>query len=196
LSLSSVWYPFCYTTFQSILPAPIVLFGDEVYIVPDSDQLFDQFVPDFANYFEARGFDWKRLAGAKVVRIGDHSARDYIDNLSRTDSGKFLDHNIRVNSVVSSYQLRNGAFSQRLGDVATSEFIKQTDLRFSVIPRDSPSGLAERVFVPFVAYYHGAPFSDGPSLYVLLLSPSCHLKNLRICLVGIIIASQPIKQMG
>lgn len=163
LGLLTGWFPSCYTTYQNILPAPIVLLDEGVFISPDSATLFDPFGPDFANYYKAKGFDWKRLAGAKVVRIGEYSARDYIDKVARTDSGGFLDHNVRVNSAVSSYQMISGNFSQRLGDVATNQFLKQTSRRFSLIPKDSPSGLPERVFVPFVTIFGGAPFSDGPS---------------------------------
>lgn len=163
LGLSPGWFPGCYTTYQNILPAPIVLLDEGVFISPDSATLFDQIGPDFANYYKARGFDWKRLAGAKVVGIEGYSARDYIDKVARTDSGGFLDHNVRVNSVVSSYQMTGGNFTQRLGDVATNPFLKQTSLQFSLIPKDSFSGLPERVIVPFVTLFSGAPFSDGPS---------------------------------
>jgi len=163
LGLSPGWFPGCYTTYQNILPAPIVLLDEGVFISPDSATLFDQIGPDFANYYKARGFDWKRLAGAKVVGIEGYSARDYIDKVARTDSGGFLDHNVRVNSVVSSYQMTGGNFTQRLGDVATNPFLKQTSLQFSLVPKDSLSGLPERVIVPFVTLFSGAPFSDGPS---------------------------------
>ena len=66
-------------TYQNILPAPIVLLDTGVFIAPDSNVLFDQLGPDFAKYFEKKGFDWKRLAGAKVLEIGGVSALDYID---------------------------------------------------------------------------------------------------------------------
>ena len=51
----------------------------------------------FTNYLRAKGFDWKCLAGARVLRIDKYSARDCIDKVARTESGKFLDHNVRVN---------------------------------------------------------------------------------------------------
>src|SRR5579863_3036682 len=99
--------------FQYILPAPIVLLDTGVFIAPDNDVLFDGFGQDFADYFNNKGFDWKRLAGAEVLEIDGLSVLDYIDYVARTLSGNFLDHNVRVNSVVSSYQLPSGNFSQR-----------------------------------------------------------------------------------
>jgi len=127
--------------------------------------LFDQLGPDFANYFEEKGFDWKRLAGAKVLEIGGIPALDYIDQVARTTSGGYLDHNIRVNSVISSYQLPNGSlpFSQRLGDLASYLVLRQTSLKFTLIPVNSPSGSPECIDVPFVASLSASPFTDGPS---------------------------------
>lgn len=163
--LSSGWVPNCYLTYQNILPAPVVLLDSGVFIAPDSDVLFDQLGQDFANYFEEKGFDWKRLAGAKVIEIGGIPALDYIDQVARTSSGAYLDHNIRVNSVISSYQLPNGSlpFSQALGDLATSVVLRQTSLKFSLIPVNSSSGSPECIDVPFVASLSANPFTDGPS---------------------------------
>ncbi len=163
LILSLGWYPDCYTTYQNILPAPIVLLDKGIFIAPDTDVLFDQLGSDFTDYLAAKGFDWKRLAGAKVLRISGYSARDYIDKVAHTDSGNFLDHNVRVNSVISSYQLSNGSFSQRPGDVADSLVLKRTSLLFTIIPANSTTGLPEKVHVPFVAAFIGKPFDDGPS---------------------------------
>jgi len=150
-------------TYQNILPAPIVLLDTGVFIAPDSDVLFDGFGQDFADYFNEKGFDWKRLAGAKVLEIGGLSALDYIDYVARTASGNFLDHNIRVNSVVSSYQLSNTNLTQRLGDLASSIVLSQTSLNFTLITVDSPSGTPEYVDIPFVAAYGGRKFVDGQS---------------------------------
>ena len=150
-------------TYQSILPAPIVLLDTDVFIAPNSDVLFDQFGQGFPDYFEKKGFDWKRLAGAKVLEIGGLPALDYIDQVARTASGNFLDHNIRVNSVVTSYLLSNGNFSQRLGDLASSSVLRQTSLKFSLIPANSSSGSPEYIDIPFVASFSGRPFVDGQS---------------------------------
>ena len=150
-------------TYQNILPAPIVLLDTGVFIAPDSDVLFDQFGQDFSDYFQKKGFDWKRLAGAEVLEIGGLSALDYIDQVARTASGLFLDHNIRVNSVISSYLTFNGTFLQRLGDLASSPVVRQTSLKFSLIPVDSASGTPESIDVPFVAASSGLKFVDGQS---------------------------------
>ncbi|KAI0289964.1 hypothetical protein BC826DRAFT_1106720 [Russula brevipes] len=159
------WIPDCYNTYQNILPAPIVLLGEGVFIAPNSDVLFDQLGSGFADYYRAKGFDWKRLAGARVLRIGGYPARDYIHKIARTESGNFLDHNVRVNSVVSSYQISNASLSQRLGDLATSLVLRRTSLLFTLIPASSTTGLPEKVNVPFVAEFIGQSFDDGPSYW-------------------------------
>lgn len=159
----SGWWPDCYTTYQNILPAPIVLLDKGIFIAPDADVLFNQLGSDFTDYLAAKGFDWRRLAGAKVQRIGGYSARDYIDKVARTESGNFLDHNVRVNSAVSSYQLLNGTFSQNRGALASSAVLKHTSLLFTIIPVNSTTGLPEMIDVPFVAAFIGEPFNDGPS---------------------------------
>jgi hypothetical protein len=157
------WLPDCYTTYQNILPAPVVLLDKGIFIASDTDVLFDQLGSDFTDYLAEMGFDWKRLAGAKVLRIGRYRARDYIDKVAHTDSGNFLDHNVRVNSVISGYQMLNGTFSRRLGDLASSQVLKKTSLLFTIIPANSTTGLPEKVDVPFVAAFVGVPFNDGPS---------------------------------
>ncbi len=102
-----------------------------------------------------KGFDWKRLAGAKVINIGGRPALQYIDD--------FLDHNVRVNSVVSSYWISNTSFSQRIGDLAGPLFLKQTSLEFLLIPANASLDTPELVDVPFVATFIGKNFTDGRS---------------------------------
>jgi hypothetical protein len=161
--LSLGWLPECYFTFNNILPAPIVLLGNDVFIAPNSDELFDQYGPDFANYFNGKNFDWKRLAGAKVIEIGGLPALDYIDKIAETVSGNYLDHNIRVNSVVSSYRIIGSYYSQRLGDAASELFLTQISLDMNIILKGSASGASETVTVPFIAGFVGSAFTDGPS---------------------------------
>ena len=96
-----------------------------------------------------------------MLTIGGLPASDYIDEIARTVSGNFLDHNIRVNSVVSSYWFPNITISQRLGDLASQSFLTQTILNFSLVPINST--VPEFVDVPFVASFIGTPFTDGPS---------------------------------
>ena len=150
-------------TYQNILPAPIVLLDTGVFIAPDSDVLFDAFGQAFGDYFNNKSFDWKRLAGAEVKEIGGLSVLDYIDYVARTASGTFLDHNIRVNSVVSSYEMPFGNFLQRLGDLASSPVLTQTSLTFSLIPVNSTSGTPESIDIPFVAGSVGQTFVDSQS---------------------------------
>ena len=164
LFLSPGWFPFCYFgTYQNILPAPVVLLNADVFIAPDTNVLFDQLGQEFEDFFTAKGSDWRRLAGARVVEIEGMPPRQYIDKVARTVSGNFLDHNIRVNSVVTSYQLLHGNLSQRLGDLAFSSVLRQTSLKFSLIPVDSNSSEPEFIEVPFVAGFSGQTFVDGPS---------------------------------
>ena len=96
-----------------------------------------------------------------MLTIGGLPASDYIDKIASTVSGNYLDHNLRVNSVVSSYQIVGPNFSQRVGDLAGPIFLTQTSLKFSLIPINS--AIPELVDVPFVAGLFGAPFTNGSS---------------------------------
>ena len=146
-----------------MLPAPIVLLDDGVFIAPDSVELINQIEPGYTRLLTEKGFDWKRLAGAKVIEIGGLPALDYIDHIAKTVSGNYLDHNVRVNSVVSSYRMVGSDWSQRFGDHASELFLKQTSLDILLIPEGSSSGASETVNVPFVAELVGNDFADGPS---------------------------------
>jgi len=155
------WFPDCYNSYQNILPAPVVILDNGIFIAPNSVGLLNQLGSDFTDFFAAKKFNWQRLAGAKVLTIGGLPAFDYIDKIARTVSGNYLDHNIRVNSVVSGYWLPNTTLSQRLGDLAGPFFLTQTSLEFSLIPVNSTT--PELVDVPFIASLIGAPFTDGRS---------------------------------
>ncbi|KAI9438208.1 hypothetical protein H4582DRAFT_2111656 [Lactarius indigo] len=157
------WFPNCYNSYQNILPAPVVILDKGIFIAPDSVEFLNQLGPEFTAFFAAKKFNWQRLAGARVLTIGGLPASDYIDNIARTVSSNFLDHNIRVNSVVSSYRIVNTDFSQRLGDLAGPLFLTQTSLKFSLIPVNSTT--PESVDVPFVADFIGESFTDGPSYW-------------------------------
>jgi hypothetical protein len=164
LILLSGWLPDCYITYNNILPAPLVLIGDNVFIIPNSVEVLEQFGRGFTSYFEQENyFDWRRLAGAQVTEIGGLPALDYIDQIATTVSGNYLDHNVRVNSVVSSYRIVGSSYSQRLGDAASELFLKQTSLDMTLIPKGSASNTPETVTVPFVAGFMGNDFTDGPS---------------------------------
>ncbi|KAI9513435.1 hypothetical protein F5148DRAFT_5147 [Russula earlei] len=157
------WYPNCYLTYQNILPAPIVLLDKGVFIAPDSVQFLRQLGKDFINYLEAKNFDWKRFAGAKVLEIDGFPALNYIDKIARTESGNFLDHNVRVNSVVSGYRLAQTSFSQRLGDLAGPIFLTRTSLDIVLIPRNSTT--SQRVVFPYVASLTGTNFTNKATYY-------------------------------
>ncbi|KAN0139277.1 hypothetical protein V8E53_002778 [Lactarius tabidus] len=157
------WFPKCYNTYQNVLPAPVVILDNGIFIAPHSVEFLSQFGPNFTEFFAEKNFNWQRLAGASVLTIGGLPASDYIDEIARTVSGNYLDHNVRVNSVVSSYGIPNTTISQRLGDLAGPFFLTQTSLNFSLILVNST--VPEFVDVPFVAGLIGTPFADGPSYW-------------------------------
>ncbi|KAH8986939.1 hypothetical protein EDB86DRAFT_2809239 [Lactarius hatsudake] len=157
------WFPSCYNTYQNILPAPVVILDNGIFIAPDSVEFLSQFGTSFTDFFVTKKFNWQRLAGARVLTIGGLPASDYIDEIARTVSGNFLDHNIRVNSVVSSYQILDTTISRSLGDLAGPVFLTQTSLNFSLILVNSTT--PELIDVPFAASFLGAPFTDGRSYW-------------------------------
>ncbi|KAH9059208.1 hypothetical protein EDB87DRAFT_1822873 [Lactarius vividus] len=154
------WYPQCYNIYQNILPAPVVLLDDSIFIAPDTVELLNNLGPNFAGFFAAKNFNWQRLAGARVLTISGLPASVYIDKIGRTVSGNYLSHDVRVNSVVSSYRITQTSFSQRLGDLTASSFLTQTSLTFSDIPVNSTS--SEVVEISFAAAFVGNSFTDGP----------------------------------
>lgn len=159
------WFPNCYNTFQNILPAPVVTLADEhgvqsVFVAPDSVPLVEFLGSDFTAILD--GFDFKRLAGARVLEIAGMDAYAYADLIARTESGNNLDHGIRVNSVFSSYRISNTVFSQRFGDIAGSAFPDRNSLTMTLIPVGST--IPEIVTIPYVANYLGEPFTDKASL--------------------------------
>ncbi|KAH9077631.1 hypothetical protein EDB83DRAFT_2514346 [Lactarius deliciosus] len=157
------WVPSCYNSYQNVLPAPVVILDKGIFIAPDSVELLNQLGSGFTAFFAAKKFNWQRLAGARVLTIGGLPASAYMSNIARTVSGNYLDHNVRVNSVVSSYRIVNTDFSQRVGDLAGQLFLTQTSLNFSLIPADSTT--PEFVDVPFVADFIGRAFTDGQSYW-------------------------------
>ena len=133
-----------------------------VFIVPDAVQLISQLGSNYTGFFEKIGFNWQRLAGAKVLEIQDMDAYAYVDLIADTVSGNYLDHGVRVNSVFSSYRIVSGVFSQRFGDLAGPEDVTHTSLKFKLIPANSTK--VETVNIPYLADYIGNPFTDSASL--------------------------------
>lgn len=164
------WFPNCYTSFQNLLPAPVVTLEENgvqnVFVAPDSVEFVSLLGTNFTGHFDQIGFDFKRLAGAKVLSIEGQDPYAYADFIAKTASGNYLDHGVRVNSVFSSYRISGTDFSQRFGDLAGPAFPDKDFLTFKLIPVGSKK--SETVKIPFLANYVGQPFTDKASLYVLL----------------------------
>ncbi|KAG6864821.1 hypothetical protein C0991_006942, partial [Blastosporella zonata] len=161
------WFPNCYNAYQNILPAPPITIQVDgvqgVYIAFDSVEFLSQLGTGYTGYFDGIGFDWKRLQGAKVIQIEGQDPYAYVDTIAKTVSGNYLDHGVRVNSVFSSYRISGTDFSQRIGDLAGPLSVTQDSLTFKLIPLNSTA--AEKVKVPFLANYIGAPFTDKASFW-------------------------------
>ncbi|KAF8892937.1 hypothetical protein BD779DRAFT_1507835 [Infundibulicybe gibba] len=161
------WFPNCYTSYQNILPAPVIILEEggsqNVFIAPDSVEFFTQLGTNFTDFFDSIHFDWKRLAGAKVLQIEGQDPLAYIDHIASTVSGNYLDHGVRVNSVLTSYRISGTDFSQRLGDLAGPTSVSQVSLTMRLIPVNSTK--AESVTIPYLANYLGAPFTDQASYW-------------------------------
>ncbi|TDL16110.1 hypothetical protein BD410DRAFT_844665 [Rickenella mellea] len=163
----TAWFPACYNSFQNLLPAPIVSLEvngtQNVFIIPDLVEFISLVGTNYTSFFDKIGFDWKRLAGAKVLSIAGRNAYDYVDHIATTASGNYLDHGVRVNSVFSSYRIVNTDFSQRFGDLAGPVFVDQNSLTFTLIPVGSTR--EETVEIPFFATFVGMPFTDKASFW-------------------------------
>ncbi|KAJ7253056.1 hypothetical protein B0H12DRAFT_602616 [Mycena haematopus] len=158
------WFPNCYTSFQNLLPAPVVSLEvngvQGVYIVPD---LVD-FIPLLGtDYTDLITIDWQRLAGAKVISIEGQDPYAYVDFIAKTVSGNYLDHGVRVNSVFSSYRLSGADYSQRFGDLAGPTGVAQNSLTFELVTANSTK--IETVTVPYIASFAGIDFTDQASYW-------------------------------
>ena len=160
------YFPNCYNVFQNLLPAPVISLDvngvSNVYIAPDSVEFISLLGTDYTNFFTQIGFDWQRLAGAKVLEIEGMDAYAYVDFIAKTVSGNYLDHGVRVNSVFTSYRISGTTFSQRLGDLAGPADVTHTSLTFKLIPAGSTK--VETVSIPYLASYTGPHFTDSASL--------------------------------
>ncbi|KAF8651179.1 hypothetical protein AX16_004834 [Volvariella volvacea WC 439] len=161
------WFPNCYTTWQNILPAPIVPLEVDgvvsIYIVPDLVELLNGAGTSFTDYFSSIGFVWQPLAGAKVISIEGQDPWDYVDFVARTVSGNYLDHNVRVNSVFSSYGLAGSDYWQRLGDLANPTGVAQEFLQMEVLLAGSTT--PQVVNIPFLAQFSGIGFGDSETYW-------------------------------
>ncbi|KZV96492.1 hypothetical protein EXIGLDRAFT_424620 [Exidia glandulosa HHB12029] len=161
------WFPSCYTTFQNLLPAPITSLlkdgKEDVYIVPDLTDFIPLLGTAYTDFLANIGFNWQRLAGAKVLEIQGIPARDYVDKVAKEVSSNYLDHGVRVNSVYSTYRIVSNAFSQRFGDLAGPSLPTLRGLTFNLIVANGTK--PEKVFVPYVSSYIGASFTDQASYW-------------------------------
>ena len=64
-------------------------------MAPDSVEFLSLLGSNFTDFFESIGFNWQRLAGAKILEIEGQDPYDYVDFIAHTVSGNFLDHGVR-----------------------------------------------------------------------------------------------------
>ncbi|KAG8729792.1 hypothetical protein FRC11_007998, partial [Ceratobasidium sp. 423] len=164
----TLWLPSCYwAAFQNIAPAPLIALekngSQDIYIAPNAAEFISLLGANYTSYYDAKGFNWKKYAGAKVLTIDGVPAWLYVNGIATTYSGNYIDHSIRVNSVFTNYRISGGAWSQRLGDFAGPIFPDKEALTLSLIPANSTK--TEIVKFEYRASYLGAPFTDGPSYW-------------------------------
>ena len=133
-----------------------------VFVAPDSVELISLLGSNFTSFFDEIHFDWKRLAGAKVLEIEGMDAYAYAQHIAETQSGNYLDLGVRINSAFSSYRISGTDFSQRFGDISGPQFPTQNTLTMKLIPVNSTR--VETVAVPFLASYLGLPFTNREDL--------------------------------
>jgi hypothetical protein len=160
------YFPNCYTTFQNLLPTPLVSFVQDgtqsVFVAPDSVDLIPLIGSGFTDLLAAIPFNWQRFAGARVLSINGIDPYAYADLIADTESGNFIDHGVRVNSAFGSYRISDVDFSQRFGDISGPAFPDRSSLTLTLIPANGTA--AETVVVPYIADYLGASFTDSASL--------------------------------
>ncbi|KAF5323124.1 hypothetical protein D9611_009260 [Ephemerocybe angulata] len=154
----------CYTAYQNMIPAPLISLWDAkrqehgVFIAPNSVELVSLLGEAYYGYYDSIGFDWKRLAGAQVLAIEGADPYDYVDRVADWQTGNYLDHGVRVNSVFTSYRISGGQFSQRLGDLAGPVDISTADLTFKILFPTTTE--PEDVTIPYYANMIGTAFKD------------------------------------
>ncbi|KAF9034688.1 hypothetical protein BDZ89DRAFT_505666 [Hymenopellis radicata] len=161
------WFPDCYTSFQSLMPAPIItasVNGTEgVYIAPDLVEFVALIGTAFTSFYDSIGFNYSRLAGARVLSIEGQDPYDFVDVIASTISGNYLDHGVRVNSVFTSYRISGTDFSQRIGDLAGPTGVERDTITMTI--NVARSNTTETITVPLLANFAGAAFTDGPSYW-------------------------------
>lgn len=131
---------------------------------PDAVAMVNLIGTNYTNYYKSIEFNWQQYAGAKVLKIAGQNAYDYVDHIASTYSGNYLDHGIRVNSVLSSYRISGGVWSQRLGDLAGPIFPDLPSLTMQLIKVNSTK--VETVTFPYRAsYIASGVFTDKASFW-------------------------------
>lgn len=154
----------CYTAYQNLIPAPLISLWNAkkqehgVYIAPNSVELITLMGTGFTGYYDSIGFDWKRLAGAQVLAIEGVGPYDYVSRIADWQVGNYLDHNIRVNSVFTSYRIAGGGYSQRFGEIAGPVDVSTADLTFKLLFAGATE--PEDVLIPYYANFIGVPFRN------------------------------------
>ncbi|KAM5545927.1 hypothetical protein V8D89_000053 [Ganoderma adspersum] len=176
----TLWLSNCYGVYENLLPAPIATLeqngAEGVYVVPDLDQFIPLLGSNFTGYYESAKFDWKRLAGARVVEIEGKDPYAYAERVAHTQSGNYLDHGVRVNSVFSSYRISGTSYSQRFGDLAGSAFPDKDTLtmKVHVVNATRP----ETIKIPFLASYSGTPFTNGADFWAKNCVPNAQTNGI------------------
>lgn len=166
-----VWESNCYLfSWENILPTPIVALSTSdgtdstnppIFVAPDTVEFINLIGDSFTSFFASVNVDWQRLAGAQVTSIEGMDPWDHVDMLADTVTGTYLDHNVRVNSVFTSYRLSGDSFSQRFGDFSGRLFSDVEGVTMTVIPVNETE--EETVFVPFLSVFMGNDFTDADS---------------------------------
>ncbi|KAA1476881.1 hypothetical protein DENSPDRAFT_536011 [Dentipellis sp. KUC8613] len=163
----TIYLPNCYTSWQNLIPTPPVSLSvngtESVFIAPDTVAFIDLVPAGFSNFYASINFNWQRLAGARVTQIEGMDPYAYADQIADKQSGNYLDHNVRVNSVWTGYRLSGSSFSQKFGVLAGQVFSSQENLTFSLIPVNSTE--EEQVTVPYLAVLMGNAFTDQASYW-------------------------------
>ena len=151
------WLPNCYETYQNLLPAPVVTLEENgvqsVFVALDSVEFINLLGTDYTSFFDSIGFNWKRLAGAKVLKIEGQDPYAYAKHIAATKSGNYLDHGVRVNRAFSSYAVTGSNYTQRIGDIAGPVFPDLESLTMKLVPVNATK--PETVTIPFLASYVG-----------------------------------------
>jgi hypothetical protein len=156
--------PSCYLAYQSVLPTPITSLYDpeaeehSIYISPNAVELMTMMGKNYTDYFDSIGFDWKRLAGAKVLSLDNSDPYAHVDWIANTVTGNYLDHGVRVNQVYTSYRIAADVWSQRVGDFAGPIDVSRADVPMKLLLVNATE--PEDVRVPYYALLIGFQFTD------------------------------------